>query len=130
MEEKAAQELVYREAHDPLTVAVSRVPPSECNLAVCERNQSAVGDGNAVGVGAQVAENVLRTAERWLGVDDPVVAEQGSAPGCKGSWLSECRELAMELEIALAESGLERGDELTAEDTAEHFDGKEKGLAG
>jgi hypothetical protein len=38
--------------------------------------------------------------------------------------------LAVKLERAFAESSLECGDELTAEDTAEHFDGKEEGVAG
>ena len=36
----------------------------------------------------------------------------------------------MELKRGVAESSLERGDELAAEDTAEHFDGKKEGLAG
>ena len=35
----------------------------------------------------------------------------------------------MELEFASAKSDLECGDELTAENTAEHFDGKKEGLA-
>ena len=36
----------------------------------------------------------------------------------------------MELECGFAESSLECGDELTAEDTAEHLDGKEEGVVG
>lgn len=76
MEQKPAQELIDREAHDALAVAMGRVPPSECDLAICECNQSVVGDGDAVGVGTKVAENVLRTTERRLGVDHPVLAEQ------------------------------------------------------
>ena len=36
----------------------------------------------------------------------------------------------MELEFASAKSDLECGDELTAENTAEHFDGKKKGVVG
>ncbi len=36
----------------------------------------------------------------------------------------------MELDPGSAESRLECGDELTAEHTAEHFDGKKKGVVG
>ena len=36
----------------------------------------------------------------------------------------------MELDLAFAESLLECGDELTAEDTAEHLDGKKERLVG
>jgi hypothetical protein len=38
--------------------------------------------------------------------------------------------LAVELKRGVAESSLEPGDELTAEDTAEYLDGKKEGLAG
>jgi hypothetical protein len=44
--------------------------------------------------------------------------------------LDEWSESAVELEPRLAESLLECGDELAAEDTAEHFDGKKKGVLG
>ena len=37
--------------------------------------------------------------------------------------------MSMELECAGMKGGLESGDKLAAEDTAEHFDGKEEGSA-
>jgi hypothetical protein len=48
------------------------------------------------------------------------VAEQESASG----------EVAVELESVCLDSALESGDELAAEDTAEHLDGEEEGAAG
>jgi hypothetical protein len=39
--------------HEPLLVAVSGVSPAEGDVAVGESNQSVVGDGDAVGVGAE-----------------------------------------------------------------------------
>jgi len=41
----------------------------------------------------------------------------------------EVGEVAAELECAVAEGGLESGDKLAAEDTAEHLDGEEEGAA-
>jgi hypothetical protein len=76
VEQEATQELLAREAHDPLAVAVGRVSPPEGDLAIRERNQSMIGDSNAVGIGAEVAEDVFRTAKRWLAVDHPILAEQ------------------------------------------------------
>src|SRR5712664_5001225 len=38
--------------------------------------------------------------------------------------------MSVELECAGMKGGLESGDKLAAEDTAEHFDGKEEGAAG
>jgi len=76
MEQKAAQEFLNRKAHAPLAVAVGRVSPPERDLAIGERNQSVVGDSNAVGIGAEVAENAFRAAKRRLAVDHPILAEQ------------------------------------------------------
>jgi len=76
VEQEPTQELLAGEAHDPLAVAVGRVSPSEGDLTIRERNQSVIGDSNAVGIGAEVAEDVFRTAKRWLAVDHPILAEQ------------------------------------------------------
>jgi len=64
MEQKAAQEFLNRKAHAPLAVAVGRVSPPKRDLAIGECNQSVVGDSNAVGIGAEVAENAFRAAKR------------------------------------------------------------------
>src|SRR5208282_1815507 len=65
---------------------------------------------------------MFRSTEGSLRVDDPVMAEQEPEPGCECSWFHEWDEVAVELECALAESSLQRSDELAAEDTAEHAD--------
>ena len=76
MEQKPAEELIDREAHDALSVSVGRVSPSEGNVVIGEPNQSAVGDSHAMGIGAEVAENAFRAAKRRLAVDHPILAEQ------------------------------------------------------
>src|SRR5665213_152753 len=82
-----------------------------------------------MGVSAEVAQGMLRCAERSLGVDDPVVMEQDSEPGGEAGWPGERCEMTVELELAFSERGLEAGDELAAEDAAEHLDRKEEGAA-
>ena len=76
VQEEAAQELFDRQGHEPFLVAVSGVAPAKSYVALGESNQPAVGNGNAVGVGTEIAQRVFWPAERAFGVDDPVVAEQ------------------------------------------------------
>ena len=40
-----------------------------------------VGDGDAVGIAAEILEYVLGSAEGWFGVDDPIFAEKRTQPG-------------------------------------------------
>jgi hypothetical protein len=130
VKQEAAQELFDRQSHEPLLVAVGGVAPAEDDVAVGKSNQPAVGNGDAMSVSAEIAQHVFWTAERPFGVDDPVVAEQKSQPGCEGARLLKRQEAAAELECACMKGILESGDKLAAEDTAEHFDGKEEGAAG
>ena len=80
MEQEAAQELIDSQSHEPFLVAVRGVAPAEGDVAIGESDQSAVGDGDAMGVGAEIAQHMFRPAEGPLGVDDPVVAEQHPQP--------------------------------------------------
>ena len=77
-------------------------------------------------IGAEITQHMFRSAEGRLGVDDPVVAEQYSQPCAEGVWLGKRQQAAVELELTSMEGVAKSGDELTAEDTAEHADGKEE----
>jgi hypothetical protein len=67
VQEESAQELFDRQGHEPLLVVVSGVAPAKSYVALGEGNQPAVGNGNAVGVGAEIAQYVFWPAERALG---------------------------------------------------------------
>jgi len=67
MEQEAAQELMRRYGHDLLLVAVCVVSPAEGDLIPVEGDETMAGDGHAMGVSSQVAEDVFRAAEGWLG---------------------------------------------------------------
>src|SRR5271157_4484880 len=106
------------------------VSPLEGDIALGEGNQPVVGDGDAVGVGAEIAQHMIRSSEGALGINDPVMAEQYAQPCCEGPRLGHGQEVAVELDHASMEGAAKSGDELTAEHTAEHFDGKKKGAVG
>jgi hypothetical protein len=88
VQEEAAQELIDRQLHDALAVAMSRVSPAKGHLPVSKRQESAVGDADAMGVCTEVAEHMLRSAEGWLGVDDPVVTIEASEPSSEAARLA------------------------------------------
>ena len=129
MEQEAAQELVGRQTHDALAVAVRGVSPAEADLAIGEGDQPAVRDADAMSVGPEIAQRMFRAAEGTLGVDDPVVTEQNSKPGGEAAWLGEECEMAMELELAFAARGLQSCDELASEDASKHLDRQEEAAA-
>jgi hypothetical protein len=106
MEQEATQELVDRQRHQPLLVAVSGISPAEGNVTVGESNEPMVGEGDPMGIVAEIAQRMFRAAEGSLGVNDPVVEEQQSEPGREASRLGEREEMAMELELAFAKGCL------------------------
>ena len=76
MQEEAAQELRDRKFEFALLVAVSGVPPAEGDLVLLEIDDAMVGNGDTVGVAAQVFQNMIGAAERRLAVDYPVLPKQ------------------------------------------------------
>jgi hypothetical protein len=59
MQEEAAQELIQGYGHQFLLIVVRRVPPAKGDLAVGQRDQSMVGDGDTVSVAAEIVEHIL-----------------------------------------------------------------------
>jgi len=100
--------------------AASLAAGAEGDEVVGDRRQARVRDGNAVGVEAEVGDDLLGTAEGLLGVDDPLLT--GEAAGEKAERLR--------IELGVFEgTGLEeideRGEELAAEECRESFGGEE-----
>ncbi len=126
MEEEAAQELIEREGHQLRLIVVSRVPPTEGDLAIGRRHQSMVGDGDAMGVAAEILEHIVGAAEGRFGVDDPVFSEQRSEPGREDLGLCEQRQIAGKVQLAMLKGRLKSGDELAAKHTSEYLDGEEE----
>src|SRR6266581_6070241 len=78
VEQEAAQELLRIERHHSLLIPVGIILPTESYLVMLESHEAMVGDGHAMGITGEIAEHMMRTAEGWLGVDDPVLTEQGT----------------------------------------------------
>ena len=55
MKQKPPKELIDGQRHQLLLVAMSRVAPAEGDVAIFQSNEPVVGDGNTMGVGAEIS---------------------------------------------------------------------------
>jgi len=85
VQEETTQELIDEQSHQPRLVAVSEVSPTKGYVVLGKSDQPVVGNGNAMGVGAEIAQHMFGPAERRFAVDDPVVAKQHPQPGGEGA---------------------------------------------
>jgi hypothetical protein len=89
-----------------------------------------VGDGDAVGIAAEILQDVLGSAERWFGVDDPIFAKERTQPGREGLGMGERRELSGQVQLATLEGGSKSSDELATKYAPQYSNGKEEAWVG
>jgi hypothetical protein len=100
--------------------AASLAAGAKGNEGVADREQARVGEGNAVGIEAEVGDDLRGAAEGLLGVDDPGLTGEAAGEGAEGPGI----------EAGVPEgAGLEEGDqgveELAAKEAGERLDGEE-----
>ena len=78
VEEEPAQELRRGQGHLPLLAAVGVILPAEGDTHPVKRQKPMVGDGHAMRVAAQIAENLSGAAEGRLGIHHPVLAVEAA----------------------------------------------------
>jgi hypothetical protein len=110
-------------------VVVRGVAPTKGNLLVGQGDESVVGDGDAMGVAAQILEHILGATEGWLGVDHPMLSEKWTQPRSEDFGLSEECQIPRKAELTVLEGGLETGDELAAKNPTKHRDGEKEARA-
>ena len=84
MEKETSQELLRAERHLSLLITMRIILPAEGNLVTLEGHKTVVGDGDPMGVAGEITQHMMGSAEGWLGVDDPVLTEQGTQEGAEG----------------------------------------------
>ena len=70
MEQKAADEFVGIKGHDLFSVVIFSIPVTEGDFSVVGRENPIIGERHAVGVAAEVVENLGGRSERFFGIDD------------------------------------------------------------
>ena len=126
VEEESAQELHCVQGHDALLAAVRIILIAEGNAFPVEGQQAVIGNGDAMGVAAQVAERLGRSAERWLGIDDPLLVLQSVHQLFKQLPILEgdCGTAAVQRSVAV--EALQSEQELVAKDATKHRDGQQE----
>lgn len=66
VQEEAADELVGVQRHDLRPAAVAVILPAERDAVVVHADQPGIGDGDAMGVGAEIGQHLLRPAKGGL----------------------------------------------------------------
>ena len=66
VEQKTPQKLIACESHHFLQIVVGGVTPAKGNLAVRQCDQAMVGDRDAVGIAAEILQDILGSAEGWF----------------------------------------------------------------
>ena len=89
-----------------------------------------VGDGNTVGIAAEILQDVLGSAEGWFGVNDPIFAEERTQPGSEELGMGERCQFSGQMQLTVFEGRLQAGDELAAEHAPQYGDGKEEAWVG
>ena len=89
MKEKTAQELQHGKGEFALLVTVFRVAPAKGDLVLLEIDEAVIGNGDAVRIPAQVAQNLFGAGEGWFAVDHPFLPEEGAKKGGKGLGLRD-----------------------------------------
>ena len=126
MEQKPAQEFINGQRHQTFLVFVSRVAPTESDDAACKSDQPMVGDRHPVGVLAEIAKGVLRSAEWAFRVNDPRRPEQRTKPCCESLRILKRSEVSVEAEPALRMEFFEAFHEFTPKHLFENADRKEE----
>ena len=108
---------------------VAVVFPAEAHLSVLVGDQPLIGEGDPVGIAAEVLDGLLWAAEGRFGIGHPFGVAQGSQAGLEGGGFLQPFQIAEELEVALLERLLERFEEQAPEQTREHAHGEKEARA-
>src|SRR5688500_16069454 len=74
VEQKPAEEGGGIERGEPRGVALGAVLPAEGDLAVPQRDESLVREGDAIGIATEVGQHLLSPGEGGLAIHDPRLA--------------------------------------------------------
>jgi len=108
-------------SHGAVLALVGVVFPAKSYAVLVDAKQTVVGNGDSMGVTGQVLQNVFRTAERRLGVNNPLLTGDGFEKRCEVLFVSERRALPKESQLMVAKRLPQAVSEFASKNTAEHF---------
>lgn len=126
MQQEPAQELLRGQSHGSVLPLVGVVLPAKRHAVVVDRKQTVIRNGDAMRVTRQIVQNVFRTAEGWLGVNDPLHPGDGCEKRCEVLFVGERSAVPKERQLMIAKRMAQTIRELAPKNTAEHFHRQEE----
>src|SRR5215510_2927198 len=126
MQEKATQELACPECHLALFATSGVVLPSEGNALSIECQQSMIGNGHAMGVAAQIAQNLPGSTKGLLGIDDPVLAMQAANQLCELARIGQRGGWSGAVKFLVAVEAFQTGQKFPEKDATEDLHREEE----
>jgi len=83
MQEEAADKCVGVERHGLSPIALTTVPVGKADPPIADIQDAVVRDGDAMGIAADIIQDVLRACKGWLGVDHPLFGIQLGTERCE-----------------------------------------------
>ena len=112
VQQEATHELLGGHGHGFVAGSpVFAVLPAKGDAAGVQCHKPRVGDRDPMGVAGQIGENLLRSGEGALGVDDPLTLAQRHEPVGEGLGVGQIDVLAKELELTGTMGVLQRVDD-------------------
>lgn len=127
MEEEAADELVDFEGAMFECAAVISIAIRESDLLLVDSGDAVVGDGDTMGIAAEVIEELFRRTERPFRVDIPGFVPQGLDELVEASRIGS---FSREDEFLFLEGAFEGFEEFSTEDDAQRFIVEEEAFTG
>lgn len=72
VEQEAADECVHLQCHGALALSMPVILPAKTHLAVVGGDEPMVGEGDAMGITAEILKHLPGSAKRGLGIDNPI----------------------------------------------------------
>ena len=89
-----------------------------------------VGDGHAMGIAAEILQDICGTTEGPFQVHHPVFSVEWPQPGSENLGLRQKFQVGLEVELTILEGQFERVDEFATKDFCQHFLGQEVFFSG
>ena len=105
VQQEAANELVALKRHDLRLAVMAIILPAEGDRGIGHADQARVGNGDAMGVAAEISQHLSRPAEGGLGIDYPLDPSQVAEASGEGGGSRERCKLAEEAEFASRKGG-------------------------
>ena len=102
------------------------IPPTELNLVLVKRDQTMIGDGDPMGVAAQVAKHFFGSTKGSFDVDDPFAGMHLASEPTEVFGFTQVSNGSGEFQRTVGDGSAESIQKLATEDSGEHLLGQEE----